>query len=160
MLMLRSRPTPATRRTIKPRPLMPLSAVMWRLDCHECQVLALIEEGELLWAFDVKAPKALRPSVRVLTQSLADFLAGKAPPLIDEEMEWERVAKSIFPPKPIIAGRELARLLNCGRQHVLDLVHAGQLGLAPRSQIRPGPGGMPQILTPSAAAWLRTRRML
>jgi hypothetical protein len=145
--------------SVKPRPLMPISAVTWRLDRHENEVLAMIEEGELLFAFDVRSPKALKSSPRVLAQSVEDYLAGNRP-REDEQTEWQRVASLIFPDKPVLVKYELARLLNCGRQHATDLVYARQFRLVPGSRIRPGPGGSAQIETASVQEWLLRRRML
>jgi hypothetical protein len=146
--------------SVKPRPLMPIAAVMWRLDRHENAVLAMIEEGELLFAFDVRAPKALKPSPRVLAQSVEDYLAGNRPRDEDEQTEWRRIVSLIFPDKPVLVKYELARLLNCGRQHATDLVYARQFRLVPGSRIRPGPGGSAQIETASVEKWLLKRRML
>jgi hypothetical protein len=160
MLMIRSKQTPLTRRSVTPRPLMPLSAVMWRLDRHEADIIAMIEEGDLLWAFDIRAPKAVKPEPRILTQSVVDFLAGNRPPLQDEETEWQRVASLIFPAKPVLVRCELAALLNCGRSHAMDLVRGCHFRLAPGHTIRPGPGGSPHIIADSVKDWLRKRRML
>jgi hypothetical protein len=135
---------------------------MWRLDRRENEVLALIEEGELLWAFDVRTPAAARPSVRVLYQSVEDYLAGNRPSgtVASEEAEWQQVASLVFPDKPTIVNCELAGLLNCGRQHVMDLVHAKQFRLLPGTRFHPGRNGSPQIVTASAKEWLQKRRML
>jgi hypothetical protein len=165
---------PAT--AIQVRPLMPLQAVMWRLDLDEPEVITLIDSGELLWAFDVRTPRAERPSVRVLTQSVEKYLAGfgggKLPvsgnlnllgenfAAGDEEAEWLEVAAQILPDKQAIVTCEIARALNCGRQMAHDLVNANQFRLMPGSVIRRGPGGSPKIETASVAEWLRKRRML
>jgi hypothetical protein len=114
--LLRTLPTrqPLPANSIEPRPLMPISAVIWRLNRPEKEVMALLDEGLLLWCFDVKEPKATRPAPRVLTQSVQDYLAGNCPPAEDEETEWQRVASLIFPDKPTIGTCELAQSLNCG----------------------------------------------
>jgi hypothetical protein len=150
-------PLPAN--SIEPRPLMPLSAVIWRLDRPENEVMALVEEGLLLWCFDVKEPKATRPAPRVLTQSVQDYLAGNPPSAEDEETAWPRVASLIFPDKPTMGTCELAQSLNCGRQHAMNLVYARQFRIVPGHHIRPGPGS-PYIETASVKAWLLNRRML
>ena len=152
---------PPQRRSVKPRPLMPLSAVMWRLDRHEHEVMTMIQEGHLLWVFDVRAPKASRVDLRVLNQSVQDYLAGRCPFIEkDEDADWQRVARLIFPDKPSIVTGELTRSLNCGRQHAINLVYGRQFRLVPGSAIRPGPGGSPRVETASVATWLRKRRVL
>jgi hypothetical protein len=160
MLIMRNNRTASTRRTVKPRPLMPLSAVMWRLDCRENEVKAMIEEGLLLFAFDIRAPKALKPEPRVLTESVENYLAGKTAYAAEDETEWHRVAGLIFPDKPTISTLELQRVLNCGRQHAINLFYARQFRHARQARPRRGPGGSPQIETASAVDWLWERRMI
>jgi hypothetical protein len=148
-------------RQFAPRPLMSMSAVTWRLDCNEQKVRTLIEEGRLLWAFAVGLdPLATIHSVRVLTKSVEDYLAGNTTPSGDEEAEWESVRHLIFPDKTTVVTAELERVLNCGKQHVHNLINAGQFRLAPGSRCRPGPGGSHRIVTASVAEWLRQRRLL
>ena len=145
--------------SIKPRPLMTLSTVIWRLDRPEKEVTAMVQEGLLLWCFDVKQPKSMRAALRVLTQSVQDYLAGNRPSAEDEETAWPCVASLIFPDKPTICTCELAQALNCGRQHAMNLVYARQFRIVPGHHIRPGPGS-PYIETASVKAWLRKRRTL
>jgi hypothetical protein len=55
------------------RPLVPLPAVSMFLDLTAKEVLALIEEGKLRWAFDIRTAHSGRREVRVLRQSLFEF---------------------------------------------------------------------------------------
>ncbi len=144
----------------EPRPLMPMSAVMWRLDLDEDDVLVLINERALLWAFDIAAPRAERRAVRVLTESVQDLVYSRKRPYTDDESEWQHVGSLIFPDKPTIVTCELARSLNCGRAYTMNMVHAGEFKTVPGTVPRPGPNGSAQIVTASAKAWLRKRRML
>jgi hypothetical protein len=137
-----------------------MSAVMWRLDRRENEIIAMIEEGLLLWAFDVRTPRAKLPEPRVLTESVEHYLAGKAAYAAEEETEWQRVVSLIFPEKPTISTWELQRTLNCGRQHAINLFYARQFRAARGTRIRRGPGGSPQVETASVAEWLWKRRML
>jgi hypothetical protein len=144
----------------EPRPVMCMSAVMWRLDLDEDDVLVLIDEGALLWAFDIAGPGAERRAVRVLTESVDDLVYSRKRPYTDDESEWQRVASLVFPDKPVIVTCELARSLNCGRACAINLVHAKQFKTVPGTRIRQGPNGSAQIVTASAKEWLRKRRML
>jgi hypothetical protein len=145
----------------EPRPLMPLSAVMTCLDLDEDDCLVLIDEGALIWAFDIRGPGSQKRQVRVLTESVEDLVQRRKRNWEDDESEWQRVAALIFPDKPAIVTCELARALNCGRAFTMDLIHARQFQFAPGgARIRQGPNGSPQITTASAKRWLLKRRML
>jgi len=52
------------------RPLLPLSAVAMFLNKSAREILALIEDGKLRWAFDIRSAKSSRREIRVLRQSL------------------------------------------------------------------------------------------
>jgi hypothetical protein len=56
------------------RPLVPLPAVSMFLDLTAKEVLALIEEGKLRWAFDIRTEHSGRREVRVLRQSLFELI--------------------------------------------------------------------------------------
>lgn len=142
------------------RPLMSMNAAMGELDLDEDDVLVLIDEGSLLWAWDIAGKGAGSRTVRVLTESIEDLVYSRKRPYTDDESEWLRVASLVFPDKPVIVTYELARSLNCGRQLAVNLVHTRQLKTVPGTRIRSGPCGSAQIVTASAKEWLRKRRML
>jgi hypothetical protein len=152
--------TPAPIQAAEPRPLMPISAVMTWLDLDEDDVLGLVEEGALPWAFDIASDSAQRRAIRVLAESVWDLTRKQTRSYGDEESEWKRVAGLIFPAKETIVVCELARALNCCRGLARMMVQAKQFCLVPGSICRPGPGGSPQIVTASAAEWLRKRRVI
>jgi hypothetical protein len=144
----------------EPRPLMPMSSVMWRLDLDEDDVLVLIDEKALLWAFDIAGPRAKRRAVRVLTESVEGLVYSRKRPYTDDELEWRSVAALVFPDKPAITTSELARALNCGAWTAMLLIHARQFKLVPGNIPRRGPKGSAQIVTASVKAWLRKRRLI
>jgi len=55
------------------RPLVPLPAVMMFLDRTANEVVELIEDGKLRWAFDIRTTKAGSREVRILRQSLFEY---------------------------------------------------------------------------------------
>jgi hypothetical protein len=154
--------SPPPRPDARPRPLMPIPAVMWRLDVDEDQVLRLIEDGELLWAFNLAAARATRRTIRVLSESVSDYLAGQVRTCGDNkaEAEWQRVASLVFPDKPVIVTCELARALSCGRDLAMNLVRKNHVRVVSGRRWRSGPGGSPRIDTASAKEWLKGRRIL
>lgn len=132
---------------------------MWRLDVNENRVRSLIEEGWLLWAFNIALnADGLRQWGRVLTQSVENFLAGPVG-ASEAESDWRTVASLIFPAKPAIVTCELARSLNCSREQARRLISAGQFQIVPGTRCRRGPGGAAQVVTASAVEWLRKRRL-
>ena len=55
------------------RPLMSIPMVMCRLDLDEDDVLILIEDRALAWAFDIAGRGARRRTIRVLTENVEDL---------------------------------------------------------------------------------------
>jgi len=93
------------------RPLVPLAAAMLFLNKNSKQVLALIEDGQLRWAFDIRRAGVERREVRVLRQSLFEFTGLHAPPTEragDTETEFAEIMEKILPPgmvvTPTVAG--------------------------------------------------------
>ncbi len=83
------------------RPLVPLAAAMLFLNRNSKQVLALIEEGKLRWAFDIRREGVARREVRILRQSLFEFTGLISPsvgPRLDEASEFAAVVGKILPP--------------------------------------------------------------
>lgn len=142
-----------------PRPLMPLSAVMWRLDRDEDAILRLIEDGELSWAFNVARPSAREHrSPRVLTESVTDYLNGRTRSFISAEAEWQWVISMILPAGRTAITCDLARALCCGREHIMNLLREGAIK-AEFPEVRRGMNSSPRFYTQSVADWLRGRRL-
>ena len=154
--------TPALARQngTEPRPLMPMAAVMWRLDLDESSVQVLIGNGALRWAFNIARQGAQRRVIRVLTESVEDLVFSRKRPCGPAKSEWPRVAGLIFPDNPSLGTGELARSLNCARQTVLNLIHGRNFKVVPGTHMRRGPNGSAQIVTASARDWLLKRRVL
>jgi hypothetical protein len=56
-----------------------------------------------------------------------------------------------------IRATELQRVFNVSSGHVLNLLSAGELAMAPRSVCRIGPGGSPEITRASVIELLKAR---
>jgi hypothetical protein len=69
------------------RPLVPLPSVCLFLNKTAQQVRALIEEGKLAWAFDIRSSKAEHREARVLRKSLLEYT--DRPPRLDDTPETE-----------------------------------------------------------------------
>lgn len=145
-------------RRTEPRPLMPVSAVMWRLDLDEDEILLLIEDGTLPWCFDIATSPDKR-CIRVLSESVEDLVNRQKRQPLAPEAEWERVSSLVLPKTETAVLGDIARALNCCRALVMAFIRAKHFGLAPGSLIRRGPGGSPHIQVASVKSWLEKRRV-
>jgi hypothetical protein len=140
-------------------PLAPLAAAMWILQRDEDSVLELIENGLLLWAFDISNPNArTRSEIRIFRDSLRDYLEGKSRmgrPCADAPV-LDYVIKHCLPgDKPFIAASLIARNWTCSRTHINQLIDASAL-VQTRSATR-GPNGSAIVTRASAEQFLTAR---
>jgi len=163
------------------RPLVPLPAVLMFLNKRPAQVLALIEEGKLRWAFDIRSAGAATREIRVLRQSLFEYTRLYVPDeILDESDEREfgavvdlilpaddaprtgrkrlrpRVVPLGQPREPVLRGTEVARCFSCTPQHILNLLREKSLRAAdaPRQA-----HVSPPISRASIVEFLKRRRM-
>ena len=138
-------------------PLAAMPTAKGLLTMNEEEVGELVDLGTLA-AVDIRHPGAAKREIRILTASIAAHQAGQA-------VEWtpERVTALVLAglkhQKPWVTGIEVKHLLNCGRQHAMNLVTAGQNGLpqAAGTKHRRGPGGSPVVSRNDLAAWIESR---
>jgi hypothetical protein len=82
------------------RPLVPLPAVLLYLNKNAREVLTLIEDGRLRWAFDIRSSEAAARQIRVWRQSLFEY-TGLQPrensPRILEEAEFAEIIRIVVP---------------------------------------------------------------
>ena len=145
---------PATMPRNRSKPLLPVRGVMSLVDKNEDQVLRLIEDGKLAWAFDVALdPKRGRNrEIRVLPASVADYLRGQPCTL-----QWDEVLRLLLPhDEPIIMSRDITRVLNISGTHTYHLVRRKLI--APRSTWRRGRGGCGRFAADSFVQFLKSRR--
>ena len=125
------------------------------------EIIALIEEGQLRFAFDVRTKRAKTREIRILGSSINEFLAGRRAPAISEQEDFNLAMQAVFPaPKPVIPAFEIARAWNVSPDHLINLCRGRELNLVKGARIRRGRGGSPMVETRSATEFLRQRRML
>ena len=131
--------------------LLPIRGVMPILDKDEDQVLRLIEEGQLRWAWNVALSKDRGAmELRVLPQAVGDFMAGRPC-----KIEFEEVVNALAHGETeTITAKEIDAALNVSRLHVYDLIGAGHLKA---SGWRRGPGGSARVSLASFLRFLRQR---
>jgi len=143
------------------RPLVSIFSVLSVTDLKsEDEVLAAIEDGRLLWAFNLSSKEAKSRLVRVLAASVQNLVEGTRPPETSEAEEWEEVERLIFPtPAPSIQTKEIALAWGVSGTHVLNLCDQRLLRLAKGTPRHSGPGGSPLVDYQSAVEFLRGRRV-
>jgi hypothetical protein len=144
------------------RPLVSVWTVLSVTDFKtEDEVLAAIEDGRLIWAFNVAGKKARRAQVRVLASSVSHLVEGSRPPKMSEVDEWRQVERTIFPTPGLrsMPSKDVAFALNVSGTHVLNLCDQGLLRLAKGTDRHSGRHGSPQIEYPSVVEFLKSRRV-
>jgi hypothetical protein len=124
------------------------------VDKNEDQVKRMVEEGELLWAFDVALDPARSKAreLRILPACVADYLRG-----VPCSLEWPDVIELLLPHnEPVIRTPEITRALNVSQHHVAHL--AGRKVITQCSPGRRGARGSASFLTASFVAFLKERR--
>jgi hypothetical protein len=136
------------------KPLLPVRGVMSLVDLNEDQVLSLIEEGQIAWAWGVRLnPKRGRNrELRILPAAVSAYLRGQTC-----ELEWADVLRLLLPhDEPVILSKDIYRVLNICRTHLYAL--ARRKLIIPCSTWRRGRGGCGRFTTKSFVEFLRSRR--
>jgi hypothetical protein len=144
------------------RPLVSLWTVLSVTDLKsEDDVLAAIDDGRLLFAFNIAGKTSKSRLVRVLAASLCNFVEGTRFPKMLFEEEWKHVERLIFPVPGLrtMASKDIALAWNISGTHILSLCDEGLLRIAKGSPRHCGNGGSPQIEYQSAVQFLRDRRI-
>ena len=144
------------------RPLVSVWTVLSVTDFKtEDEVPTAIDDGRLLYAFNIAGRKAKSRRVRVLAESVCDFVEGRQLPNLSEADEWRQVMNLIFPvPAPSIPAKEIALAWNISGTHILNLCDQKLLRVAKGSPRRTGLGGSPHVEYQSAVEFLKKRRIL
>jgi hypothetical protein len=132
----------------------------------EDDILALIQEGALLWSWNI----ALRPKVsaaeyRIWPDCITHYKAtsGSRPygQLAGQPKTIEALVDQLVPEKPFLWSTTIRLLLNCGPEHVTNLIDAKCLKCLPLTTggalYRRGPGGAACIKRESFIQFLKTR---
>jgi hypothetical protein len=138
------------------KPLLPLRGVMALLDRSKEEVLELLENGRLLWAWDVSLiPREGRKrELRILPAAVADYISGR-----QCQLDWEDVLRLLLPHDgPAILSSDISRVLNVSGTHLYDL--ARRKVLSPCSTWRAGRGGFARFPAKTFVDFLKSRRVL
>lgn len=136
------------------KPLLPVRGVMSLVDRNEDEVLAMVEEGKLAWAFDVAldTEHGRSKELRILPACVASYLRGQACSL-----DWGEVLRSLLPHDgPVILSKEIARVLNISGTHLYALARRKQI--VPSSTWRTGKGGCARFAAKNFVEFLKSRQ--
>jgi hypothetical protein len=157
--------------------LVPLPAAALLLNRARRDVLALIEEGRLRWAFDVRAAGRSRGEIRVLGQSIMEF-AGLCPAdwvrRRNEDEEFLHLIKLVLPPgfllksapavpgslapaQWVLRGSEVVQCFSCSPDHVHNLIAEKSLET---TTLRSTLNSTPLITRDSVVKFLKSRRVV
>ncbi len=145
------------------RPLVTISTALSLIGVdYPEQIIALIQGGQLRWAFDVSTKRSKRREIRILGESINEYLAGHP---ATEQQDFNVVMKAVFPePKWAVPAFDIACAWNLSSTHFLALCRSTprEINLVKgiEGRCRRGPGGSPLVEVGSAIAFLRRRRVL
>ena len=138
-------------------PMVDMAAARSALGCDVDDVLDLIEEGNLAWAWDIGLGKR-RSEMRIYAGCINGYEVTGVKCNLENASE-DDIYGSILAreTKPWIPGIRLKSVLNCENGLVIDLVKAKEFEILPGGWRR-GPGGSPLITKESVVAFLKRRR--
>ena len=149
------------------RPMLGMESVKALLDVSEDDVLDLIAEGDLRWAWNLSATSGPRGFVRVWSRSVTCYLVPGSQPaepdtideviaqLLPSTRSAELRAEATNHQPSTIRATALQRVFNVSSGHVLNLLAAQALKLAPRCEW--GRGVSPSITRSSVVELLKAR---
>jgi hypothetical protein len=132
------------------RPLVSVWGAALLLNQNEDQVVARIEDGSLLYVFDINLGAPRKRCLRILTACVFDLIAG----LKSDARSLAAVIGSILPVRPSLRVGEIAFLFHASAWHIVNLCRAGLVrrkGAESRSM---------RVDRASLASFLTARRVL
>src|SRR5713101_9707999 len=127
---------PNSRHSPVGRPLLSMKTAMVVLNRDERQVMRLIKQGALAWAFDVRRASSQRAAVRIFRPCLAEYLEAPEPPG-PAPRDLEEVLHAILPAEgPLAPATLVARAFGCSGSHITNLIRDGLLIVARSSPRR------------------------
>jgi hypothetical protein len=150
-------------RLADPRYKGPLCAIETAKDLlgrSEDEIGLLVDGGQVV-AFDIRSPGAARRDLRILTASISEFNRDSGSEdwvsTITPAQAVALVMRGFKTDKPYVTGKEIKAVLNCGRQHGVNLVSSKVLPQMPGTKYRRGPKGYALIPRPDFVQFLTHR---
>jgi hypothetical protein len=147
-------------------PLVGMDVACAALKLRRADVMALIDEGQIAWAFNFALRQEAKPEVRILAASLSDYQNGQQRGM-DAAADLARVMEMIFPDVARRAGvvasipaSALALRLSVSTEHIFNLIRAHTLAAMAVTTWRRGPKGSPRVQFASVERFLEQRRIV
>jgi hypothetical protein len=116
------RPLPIT--VPVPEALITVEAARWALGVDEDSVLALIDGGDLRWAWDIAVYRGQIREVRIWSRCITARLTGAEQPSTDIAGVLDALGITAT---GRLRAAQVRQILTCSQQHVQRLVNAGTL---------------------------------
>ena len=132
--------------------LIPIRGVMPVVDADEDAVLALIEDGKLLWAFNLAAnPRRGAKELRIYPPCIADYMDGR-----ECKISFEEVAGALTSARTdTIRAAEITTALNVSGAVTYGFIRAGELKAC--STWKRGPRGSARVSVASFVSFMARR---
>lgn len=136
------------------RPMLPLDAAILFVGCKTKDHLReVIDEGGLLWAFDLALPDSTHVELRVLCEAAQAFQAGVS----QESITWDSFkAAMLVPGHASVGASDTYRFLNVSKNHFYRLAARKEIRLLTRP--KRGPNGSARVDVVSLVNFLARRR--
>jgi hypothetical protein len=138
------------------RPLLRVQTVQDCLDKTRDEVNAMIDSGELAFAFDLAAKRESRTDPRVFTLCVAENTGWKNPAGQTKNYRLPEVLGMILPQRDV-RSTELKRIFACSSKHIYKL--AENFTIARKPTVNDGPNSYTVFRRTSVEKFLAGRRM-
>jgi hypothetical protein len=108
-----------------PEALISVESARWALGVDEDSVLALIQLGEIRWAWDIAVHRGGIREIRIWSRCVTARLQGLPQPGTDIAAVTPEVIGVVF--RERLPASQVRRILTCSQQHIQRLVASGAL---------------------------------
>lgn len=147
-------------------PVITVSTVSAALERSADEVLDMVLDGRLRFAWNIARAGESRQEIRILTRSLFNYQNCIASSALNDEEDFQHAVKTIFPAtahKPdgvrFIRAAAITRRLCASRPHIYRLCNDAVFRVLPNSPRHGGPTGSPEVEFSSVVEFLRQRRI-
>lgn len=144
------------------RPLVPLEACMVLCDRDEDDLVALVQSGDLAYAWDLRGAKAeRRAELRIWRESVLAYLAtapGGTPGEGSGPTEAEVIEQMLPHNRDTLWSTELQRMFSASQTHVQGLIDDGLLQQAGERTQRRGVNARVRVSRESVIEFFKSRR--